>query len=145
MKIAEFKKGDLKISTDSSLIQLQTVHEYLSKDSYWAKGRPIEIVKKSIRNSLCFGVYTKNKQIGFARIITDYSVFAYILDLFIIKKYQKQGLGKWLMSCIMSYPDLQGKMKWALCTRDAHGLYKKYHFSELLSPENWMELDKRNK
>lgn len=143
MSIVEFQKNNFTISTDPSLIQIQTVHEYLSKESYWAKDRPLEIVAKSIKNSLCFGVYTSNKQIGFSRIVTDYAVFAYILDLFILKKHQGQGLGKWLMSCMLSHPDLQSKMIWVLSTKDAHGLYKKHNFTNLSNPENWMTLDKR--
>jgi GNAT superfamily N-acetyltransferase len=143
MNSVQFKKDEFFISTDRTLIQFNVVHDYLSKESYWAQGRSAEIVSKSINCSLCFGLYKNSQQIGFARVITDYSVFAYILDLFIIKDYQRQGLGKWLMSCIMMHPDLQGKLKWVLSTRDAHGLYEKFHFSKLEYPENWMEFNQR--
>jgi GNAT superfamily N-acetyltransferase len=143
MNPVQFRKDDFTVSTDPALIQLTVVHNYLSHESYWAQGRSIETVTKSIAHSLCFGVYHHNTQVGFARVVTDYAIFAYILDLFIIPEFQMKGLGKWLMSCIMMHPDLQGKLKWVLSTRDAHGLYEKLHFSKLEYPENWMEFNQR--
>ena len=94
MNTVQFRKDDFIISTDPSLIPLTMVHNYLSHESYWAQGRSIETVSKSIAHSLCFGIYHHNTQVGFARVVTDYTVFAYILDLFIIPEFQGLGLGK---------------------------------------------------
>ncbi|HPG40179.1 MAG TPA: GNAT family N-acetyltransferase [bacterium] len=144
METIAFKKDNFLITTDPALLQVKIIHNYLANESYWAQDRPMAVVEKSLRNSLCFGVYTHNKQIGLARVVTDYAVFAYIMDLFIVKDYQGRGLGKWLMSCIMSHPDLQDVTVWALRTRDAHGLYEKYDFTKITNPESWMTLVKRN-
>ena len=134
----------IMISTDPSLLNLDIIHDYLCNHSYWAKNRPIETIRNSIKHSLCFGVYKQNTQIGFARVITDYSVFAFILDVFILECHQGQGIGKLLIQSIMAHPDLQGKLLWSLATKDAHDLYKKYGFNELSNPSLWMQLDKRN-
>jgi GNAT superfamily N-acetyltransferase len=109
------------------------------RQSYWAEGIPIEIVKRSIENSLCFGVYKTSQQIGFARLVTDYATFAYLADVFILESFRGQGLSKWLMETIVSHPDLQGLRRWMLATRDAHELYRKYGFTAIASPERWME------
>ncbi len=127
------------ISTDKSRLNISLIHEFLDKKSYWAKGRSLAIVKKSIENSLCFGVYMNDKQIGFARVVTDYAVFAWLMDVFIVEEYRKQGLGKLLMKTIMEYQDLQDVHRWGLGTNDAHELYKKYGFKNLSKPENMME------
>lgn len=120
------------------------IHDYLSKRSYWAQNRSLEKVKKSIEHSLCFGIYNKeNKQIGFARVVTDYAVFAWILDLFILEDYQGKGGGKMLMKAIMETPELQDLHRWGLGTRDAHGLYKQFGFEELLRPDVLMEIVNR--
>src|SRR5262245_39004897 len=133
-----WERGEYIISTDKSLIDLETVHGYLTR-SYWAEGVPIEIVKCSIENSLTFGVYKADRQIGLARVITDFSTFAYIADVFILEPYRGQGLSKWLMEVIVSHPDLQGLRRWMLATRDAHELYRKYGFTNLSRPERIME------
>src|SRR5689334_24705655 len=113
----EFQKDNFTISTDSDRLDLEVIYGYLSR-SYWAAGRPRETVEKSIKHSLCFGVYDGSKQIGFARVITDFATFAYLADVFILEEYQGQGLGKWLVSVIMGHPDLQGLRRWSLATRD---------------------------
>ncbi|MCA9734924.1 MAG: GNAT family N-acetyltransferase [Deferribacteres bacterium] len=136
-------QNNVVVSTDPSRLDLGTIHDYLSNQSYWAKNRPAETVEKSIQNSLCFGVYLKNTQIGFARVVTDYSVFAYLLDVFILEQHQGQGIGQFLMQAIMEHPELQGNMLWALATKDAHGLYRKNGFSALPNPSSWMQIDKR--
>lgn len=119
-------KGDFLISTDPALIDIDIVHHYLSKESYWAENIPKSIVEKAIQNSLCFGVYYQKSQIGFARIMTDKATFAYLADVFILPSEQSKGLGKWLMQVIHQHPELQGLRRWLLTTKDAHGLYK--HF-----------------
>lgn len=129
----------LIISTDKSLLQLDVIHDFL-KNSYWAKIIPIEIVKKSIEHSICFGVYLDEKQIGFARVMTDQATFAYLADVFIVKEQQGKGYSKELMKFIMAHPELQGLRKFLLATADAHGLYKQFGFKELAKPERVMEI-----
>lgn len=129
----------IEISSDKCKLDLDLIHNYLSEDSYWAKGRSIETVKRSIVNSLCFGIYENDEQIGFARVVTDYAVFAWLLDVFILDTYQGKGYGKNLLSYIMAHPELQGLQRWGLGTNDAHGLYNKFGFEALDHPEFMME------
>lgn len=129
----------LIISTDKSLLQLEVIHDFL-KNSYWAKNIPIEIVKKSIEFSICFGVYLGGKQIGFARVISDRATFAYLADVFIVKEEQGKGYSKELMKHIMAHAELQGLRKFLLATADAHGLYKQFGFKVLAKPERVMEI-----
>jgi GNAT superfamily N-acetyltransferase len=135
----EFRKGEFLISTDRNLIDLDVVHGFLT-ECYWAQGIPREVVARSIENSLCFGLYTEGKQVGFARVITDYATYAYIGDVFVLESLRGRGLGKWLMECIMQHPCLQGLRRWSLVTRDAHGLYAQLGFEPLKKPQNYMEL-----
>ena len=111
----------------------------MAKSSYWAQNIPGEKVERFINHSLCYGVYEQKAQIGFARIVTDYTTFAYLMDIFIIESYRGQGLAKWLMECIFAHPELQGLRKWMLATRDAHTLYAKYGFKPVENPEKLME------
>jgi len=128
------------VSTDNSLLNLDLIYDYLSNQSYWATGREREVFEKSIQHSLCFGVFDmNNEQVGFARIITDFAVFAYILDLFIIEKQRKKGLSKLLMNFMLQYEELQMIKKWTLATRDAHDLYKQFGFIPIKNPERHME------
>ena len=119
------------ISTDPALLNVDVIHGYLSNQSYWAQNVPKEIVQKSITNSLCFGLYFKGKQVGFARLVTDKATFAYLADVFILKEYQGKGLSKWLMEIIQSHPELQGLRRWMLGTIDAHGLYEQFGWTVL--------------
>ncbi|MEJ2618708.1 MAG: GNAT family N-acetyltransferase [Candidatus Thiodiazotropha sp.] len=126
------------ISTDKSKINVDAVHDYLCNQSYWAKGRSKERVEKSIENSICFGMYDTNEiMLGFARVVTDHVVFAYLMDLFIFEKYQGKGLGKRLVKHIIEHPDLQVRL-WFLATASAHELYKKYGFTALDDPNRYM-------
>jgi GNAT superfamily N-acetyltransferase len=138
MIIREFKKDDYVISTDKRKLQLEVIHEFLSK-SYWAENIPIDIVKKSIENSFCFGLYQNEHQIGFARLITDFTTFAYLADVFILDEHRGKGLSKWLMKVMVDYPELKGLRGWMLKTLDAHGLYKKFGFDKPRFPERVME------
>ena len=131
-------RGDFELTTDPARIDLNAVHQFLT-NSYWAAGIPLATVERSIKNSLCFGIYKGNRQVGFARVITDRATFAYLGDVFVLPEYRGQGLSKWMMECIMAHPDLQGLRRWSLLTRDAHGLYRQFGFTELKSPERWME------
>jgi GNAT superfamily N-acetyltransferase len=138
-----FKMEDtFYISTDKSKLDVEIIFDYLSNRSYWAKGRSIETIEKSIENSLCFGVYDNtNNQVGFARVVSDRAVFAWLMDVFILPSFQGKGLGKLLMASIMSCKDLQEVKKWGLGTKDAHGLYRKFGFTTVSKPENMMELE----
>lgn len=128
------------ISTDKSKLNLSFIHDYLSNRSYWAKGRTMEVVERSIDNSLCFGVFNKDdQQVGFARIVTDYAVLAWVMDVFIAEDYRGKGLSKLLMKEIMEHPDLQGLKRWGLMTADAHSLYQQFGFSSASKPEMLME------
>lgn len=132
----------LLISTDKTKLNIPLIHNYLSKESYWAQNIPLEIIERSIENSLCFGVYLDDKQIGFARIISDYATFAYLADVFILPAYRKKGVSKKLMEFIKEHHSLQGLRRWMLATADAHGLYKQFGFTELAHPERMMEIAK---
>ncbi len=134
----EFRKQDYLISTDKTKLDVHVIHNFL-KETYWAKNIPLKVVEKSIRNSVCFGVYYQNNQIGFARVVTDYSTCAYIADVFILKDFRGQGLAKWLMEVIMNYPELQNLKRWMLGTKDAHGLYSQFGFTAPKHPGWLME------
>lgn len=128
------------ISTDRARLDIDAIQRFLSEESYWAKKRSREKTRTAIDNSICFGVYRGEQQIGFARVVSDQATFAYIGDVYIIKEYQGRALGKWLMETIIAHPDLQGLRRWVLATRDAHGLYEKTGFGPLVHPDRWMEL-----
>lgn len=138
-----FRKNGYLISTDKSRFDIYAIQDYLSK-SYWAKNRPLSTTKRSIKNSLCFGLFKKKKQIGFARVITDYATFAYLADVYILKPYRGQGLSKWMMDVILNYEEVQNLRRWFLATRDAHGLYRKFGFTSLKSPEKLMEMFRKD-
>jgi GNAT superfamily N-acetyltransferase len=137
-EITEHRKGKFVISTDRKRLDLDIVHGFLT-ESYWAGGISREVVARSVENSLCFGVYGDGKQVGFARVISDYATYAYIGDVFVLESHRGHGLGKWLMECIMGHPRLQGLRRWSLATMDAHGLYTKFGFTPLKVPERHME------
>jgi GNAT superfamily N-acetyltransferase len=134
-----WSKGDYEVSTDPARIDVLMVHEVLTS-SYWAKGIPLETVQESIENSISFGIYHGQQLVGFARVISDRATFAYLADVFILPSHRGRGLSRWLMECIVSHPDLQGLRRWMLATQDAHGLYAKFGFTLLKSPESWMEI-----
>lgn len=128
------------ISTDKTKLDVEVIHDFLSNRSYWGKGRTLETVQKTIDNSLCFGVYDKEDQlIGFARVVTDYAIFAYLMDVFVLEDYRRAGIGKQLIRYIVDYPDLKNIQRWRLDTLDAHELYKKYGFRAPEFPEKIME------
>jgi GNAT superfamily N-acetyltransferase len=135
----EWIKGAYTISSDPGRLNIALIHEYLSTSSYWAAGRPLEVVRRGIENSLPFGVFKGTEQAGFARVVTDYATFAWVADVFVLPAFQGQGLGKWLMSVIVDHPRLQGLRRWVLATKDAHGLYAQFGFTELHAPERFME------
>ncbi len=134
----EFKRDGFVISDDASRLDLTAICDFLSR-AYWASQRKRQTIERSIKHSLNFGVYDGEKQIGFARVVTDYAVFAYVCDVFIHEDYRGRALGKWMMKSMMSHPELQGLRRWCLVTRDAHGLYGQFGFTELNDPSGWME------
>lgn len=135
----KYKRDNYLISTDSARLDVSAVHNYLSA-SYWAQGISREVVVRAIENSLCFGLYSGNEQIGFARVVTDKATFAYLCDVYILEAHRGKGLSKWLMHCVVEHPDLQGLRRFSLATRDAHGLYEKFGFMQLSKPESQMEI-----
>jgi N-acetylglutamate synthase-like GNAT family acetyltransferase len=134
-------QGAYTISTDNDRLDIPFIHAFLS-GSYWAENIPVATVAKSIAGSLCFGVYEGDKQIGFARVITDKATFGYLADVFIDTVYRGHGLSKWLMDTIMAHPDLQGLRRFMLATKDAHGLYAQYGFTPLGFVDRWMNIHK---
>ena len=138
-QLLETHKDNFTISTDPSRLNVDVICDFLTR-AYWAKGRPRERTERALANSLVFGLYDGDKQIGLARVVSDYAVFAYLCDVFIHEDYRAHGLGKWLMETVMGHPDLQGLRRWTLATRDAHGLYRQFGWEDLQSPEKWMEI-----
>jgi len=139
LEIRETHRNDYTISTDKDKLDILSIHKFLANETDWANGIPINTLKKSIENSLNFGLYYQNKQIGFARIISDYSTIAYLGDVYVLKEYRGKGLSKWLINEIMEHPNLQGLRRWILLTDTAEWLYKKFGFTEIPNPEFYME------
>jgi GNAT superfamily N-acetyltransferase len=135
----ELRQEGFVISTDPSRLDIQMIHRFLSSESYWAIDRNLETVKRSIENSLPFGIYQGNRQVGFARVVTDRATFAWLADVFVLDEFRGRGLGEWLIAAIVSYPELKDLRRFVLATRDAHGLYRKFGFTELAQPGRWME------
>jgi GNAT superfamily N-acetyltransferase len=136
--ILEAQRGTLLISTDPALVDLDIVCDFM-KRSYWAHDRPRDVIERSLENSLVFGVYEGRRQIGVARVITDFATSAWLDDVFIDEAYRGQGIGKWLIATILSYPGLRGLQRIMLATKDAQGLYHQFGFSPLHAPDFLME------
>ncbi len=128
-----------KISADKSLLDVVLIHQFLGQESYWAQNIPVETVQRSIDNSLCFGIYQGDQQVGFARIISDQATFAYLCDVFILPEHRGKGLSKWFIETIANWPSLQGLRRWVLVTRDAHTLYEQFGFTALDKPDFFMQ------
>jgi GNAT superfamily N-acetyltransferase len=134
------RRGDLLISTDPGLLDLPLVHDFLANRSYWAMGRPPEVVRRALANSLCFGLYEQQRQVGLARVVTDRATFAWLCDVFVLEGYRGRGLAKWLVECVMGHAALRGLRRVLLATRDAHGLYQRYGFTPLADPTRFLEV-----
>ena len=130
---------DYRISTDPALLDIELIHRFLSRDSYWAQNIPLGVVQRSIAQSLCFGLYEAQRQIGFARVVTDAATFAYLADVFIVPSNRRRGLAKRLMAAVMAHPDLRGVRRFMLATRDAHALYRQFGFAPPRNPQVLME------
>jgi GNAT superfamily N-acetyltransferase len=134
------RRGDFTISTDPALLDLPLIHDFLANRSYWASGRPLEVVRVCLNNSLCFGLHEQQRQVGLARVVTDQATFAWLCDVFVLEDYRGRGLGTWLIECVLSHPALQGVRRFLLGTRDAHGLYQRYGFTPLADPTRFLEI-----
>ena len=134
----EYKNTPFTISTDPARLDEAVIFDYLANESYWWTDLTREKLNRYLQFSLCFGVYDGEQQVGFARVVTDYTTFAYLADVFILPSHQGQGLGKWLVECILQHPELQSLRKWTLNTRDAHTLYERFGFQNDPKPENYL-------
>jgi GNAT superfamily N-acetyltransferase len=132
-----WQRDEFEIDTDPARVDVGVVHGYLER-SYWAAGIPRETVERSLLHSLCFGLYVGAEQIGFARVVSDRTTFAWIGDVFVLEEWRGRGLGVWLMQTITAHPELQSLRRWMLATRDAHGLYAKVGFLPLDDPASYM-------
>lgn len=133
-----WRRGDVEIDTDPQRVDVSAVHGFLER-SYWAAGIAPETVQRSIEGSICFGVYAGDRQIGFARVVSDRATFAWVGDVFVEEDWRGRGLGVWLMQCVIAHPDLQSLRRWLLATRDAHALYEKVGFAPLEDPSRFMQ------
>jgi N-acetylglutamate synthase-like GNAT family acetyltransferase len=138
-EIVEARRGEYLISTDPARLDLESVARFLA-GAYWSTGIPQELVERAIQRSISFGVYRGDRQVGFARVITDAATFAYVADVYVLPNERGHGLGVWLMETVVAHPALQGLRRIVLATRDAHGLYAKVGFAPLAAPERWMEI-----
>jgi GNAT superfamily N-acetyltransferase len=139
MATYRWEKEDYVCSTDKNKLDTRIIHSFLSERSYWAKARPLDLVIRSINHSECFGIYKGDNQVGFARVVSDFTIYAYILDVFVLEEERGRGLGKFIMECILNHPELKEVKKWTLGTEDAHGLYAQYGFTPLKKVQNHME------
>jgi GNAT superfamily N-acetyltransferase len=132
-----------EISTDTARLDVDAIHAFLTQ-SYWSPGIPRATVARAIDNSLCFGVFWQGQQVGFARMVTDKTTFAYLCDVYVLEAHRGHGVSKQLMAYVMKHPDLQGLRRMMLATRDAHGLYTQFGFTPLGAPDRIMEIARPN-
>jgi GNAT superfamily N-acetyltransferase len=130
----------LSVSTDLAKLDIDFIYQFLSTDARWCLGIPRAVVEKSLNNSLCFGVYDDNVQVGFARVVTDYATFGNLVDVFVIPDRRGQGIARMLLEAVVTHPDLIGLRRFTLATSDKHELYRKFGFTELGRPEIFMEI-----
>ena len=131
--------AEFEISTDPARLDIDLIHRFL-ETSYWAKGRRRSVVERSLRHSLCFGVYIATRQVAFARVVSDRAVFAYLMDVFVLPEFRGRGISKALMRSVLEHPDLQNLRVFLLATRDAHDLYAQFGFRSLANAERWMAI-----
>jgi GNAT superfamily N-acetyltransferase len=139
MEYSDLARGSYSVTADRRRIDVDAVHDFLTR-SFWARGISKDVVAKSIAHSLCFGLFDDQAQIGFARVVTDSSTYAYLCDVYVLEQYRGEGLGKWMMEFVMAHPELQGLRRFQLVTRDAHGLYGRFGFKTPPHPERYMEI-----
>jgi len=136
--VYEVWEGETLVSCDRSKLDVERVHAFLT-NAYWSEGVSRETIDRGIENSIPFGLYLEGEQVGFARVISDRASYAYLADVYIEEPHRGKGLSKLLMRAVMAHPELQGLRRWILGTRDAHGLYRQFGFTEMQRPERWME------
>jgi GNAT superfamily N-acetyltransferase len=134
----EARQGPFLVSDDPSRLDLGVIHGFL-RGAYWSEGVPLDVVRRAIDHSLCFGLFEHDRQVGFARAITDRATYAYLADVFVVPSHRGRGLARWLMECVMAHPHLQGLRRFSLVTRDAHALYRPFGFDPLAQPERYLE------
>jgi GNAT superfamily N-acetyltransferase len=132
-------EGNFRISDDKRDLDVALIHRFLSSDAYWSAGVPLEVVRRAIEHSLCFGAFVGGAQIGFARVVTDRATFAYLADVFVLPEHRARGVAKTLMKAVLAHPELQGLRRFTLATRDAHSLYAQFGFTPPLRPQTLME------
>jgi len=137
-KIIETQHGDYTISTDPAKLDAAKAHAFLTQ-AHWSEGIPLEVLRKAMQNSLCFGLYYKGEQVGMTRAVTDYATYAYLCDVYVLPEHRGKGLGQWLVECVMTHPELQNLRRFTLATKDAHGVYARFGFTPLTAPERMME------
>lgn len=128
-----------RITSDPREIDVAAAHEFLT-NSYWSPGIPRAVLERALANSVCFGLFFDESQVGFARVVTDRATFAYLADVYVLPEHRGRGLSKRLMDAVRAHPDLQGLRRMMLATRDAHGLYSQFGFRPLSAPERFMEI-----
>ena len=136
----QWQRDGYLVSDDRSLLDAAAVHRFISGESYWAPGISEAIMARAMANSMCFGVYRDERQVGFARVVTDKATFAYLCDVFVDSAHRGNGLGKWLVHCVLDHPDLQGLRRIALMTRDAHDLYRRFGFKPMPDAARYLEI-----
>lgn len=141
--IHEWKRDDYTVSTDRDRLQLDVIHEFL-RNSYWARGIPRDIVERALGNSLCYGVYHGDQQVGFGRLVTDHATFAYVADVFVLPAHRSKGLATWMARCMVETPGLEGLRRWLLATRDAHAVYRSVGFEQVTDTSRFMQILKRH-
>jgi ribosomal protein S18 acetylase RimI-like enzyme len=139
MAYTDLTRGPYSVTADRRRMDVDAVHGFLAR-SFWARGISKDLVAKSIAHSLCFGLFDDQAQIGFARVVTDLSTYAYLCDVYVLEQYRGQGLGKWMIEFVMAHPDLEGLRRFQLVTRDAHGLYRRFGFQTPANPDRYMEI-----
>jgi GNAT superfamily N-acetyltransferase len=144
MQIITVQKDDYLITTDRTKMDIRFIHHFLSTETYWSKGIPLDVVQRAIEHSLNFGIFHRNSQVGYARIVSDFATMCYLGDVFIIPDHRGKGLSKWLIEQIRAHPDLKGLRRWILLTRDAHELYKQFGWRTIAHPDRWMEIHDPN-
>ena len=132
-------RAGLRLSSDTSEMDVDAIHAYLSGESYWARGIPRETVARAVRGSVCFGVFDGAAQVAFARVVTDRATFGYLADVYVLQPYRGRGISKWMMEAVHAHPELQGLRRWALVTKDAQALYAQFGWSPVAQPERHME------
>jgi GNAT superfamily N-acetyltransferase len=135
-----WRRDDYLISTDRTLLDVAAIHDFLTNHSYWAAGIPLEVVRRSLGGSLCFGLYDGTCQVGFARAVTDGATFAWLGDVFVLESHRGRGLSRWLLESVLAHPALQGLRRMLLATRDAHALYRHFGFTDLDDPTRFLEI-----